>query len=403
MFIISFFSINFYPSRPTLNYWGESVSLILAQRENEIVMKKVLELGTVIQAEESDLLLFTMSETIFLADTDYWIRVRLEDSTGLLSSWSDPLGFFTVMENPYDLDGNGIDDFYQVDGTTDTNDNGINDSTEGILAVSDGEQGKIVGVSVDKGAMSGLASLSTADIPDGVLTDVQMPYGLFSYRIDGLTPGETVEVTFYFPDDMPSTASWFKYDSADGTLLDYTANTVISGNKVVLSITDGASGDMDGTENGIIIDPIGPVFIQDSETDPGTDTDTDNGASNTNGGGGCFIATAAYGSAQEHHVMMLREFRDRFLLKHVSGRAFVTFYYKYSPPMANYIAQHDTIRMYVRWGLFPLVWLSQVILWIGHGVIVTLFISLVLLFMFASVLIIKFHQNKRWSIIKTNN
>jgi len=32
MTMTSFFSILFAPSRPTLNYWGGSVSLILAQR-----------------------------------------------------------------------------------------------------------------------------------------------------------------------------------------------------------------------------------------------------------------------------------------------------------------------------------------------------------------------------------
>ncbi len=49
------------------------------------------------------------------------------------------------------------------------------------------------------------------------------------------------------------------------------------------------------------------------------------------GGGGCFIATAAFGSYQEHHVWILRQFRDRYLLTSIPGRAFVRFYYSHSP------------------------------------------------------------------------
>lgn len=76
------------------------------------------------------------------------------------------------------------------------------------------------------------------------------------------------------------------------------------------------------------------------------------------GGGGCFIATAAYGSALDAHVGILREFRDRILMDFSAGRAFVDFYYRFSPPIARFIARHDSARAAVRVGLMPLVGMS---------------------------------------------
>jgi len=71
------------------------------------------------------------------------------------------------------------------------------------------------------------------------------------------------------------------------------------------------------------------------------------------GGGGCFIATAAFGSYMEPHVKVLREFRDDVLLSNGLGTRFVELYYTYSPPIADFIAGHETIRVMVRWSLLP--------------------------------------------------
>ena len=76
------------------------------------------------------------------------------------------------------------------------------------------------------------------------------------------------------------------------------------------------------------------------------------------GGGGCFIATAAYGSYEAPYVMILRKMRDRFLVTNAPGRAFVHLYYTYSPPIANIIAHHNSLKMLVRTGLLPLVGIS---------------------------------------------
>jgi uncharacterized repeat protein (TIGR01451 family) len=92
-------------------------------------------------------------------------------------------------------------------------------------------------------------------------------------------------------------------------------------------------------------------------------------------GAGCFIATAAYGSALDPHVMALREFRDRYLQHSAPGRAFIRFYYRYSPPVAAAISRHESLRFAVRAMLTPLVLavaypLQALVLLIGAGVTV---------------------------------
>jgi hypothetical protein len=82
------------------------------------------------------------------------------------------------------------------------------------------------------------------------------------------------------------------------------------------------------------------------------------GGSNSGGGGGCFIATAAYGSPLAEEVYILREFRDRYLLTNLPGRAFVSFYYACSPLVVNLISKHDSLKILTRVILYPAVKMS---------------------------------------------
>jgi len=108
------------------------------------------------------------------------------------------------------------------------------------------------------------------------------------------------------------------------------------------------------------------------------------------GGGGCFIATAAYGSYAAPCVMILREMRDRFLLTNSIGKNLVSLYYKYSPPLADFISNHDNIKIVVRLSLLPLVGISWLALKMGSMFTITLMV----LFVFG---LIRLFSNKTFS------
>jgi len=76
--------------------------------------------------------------------------------------------------------------------------------------------------------------------------------------------------------------------------------------------------------------------------------------------GGCFIATAAYGTPTAEQIDVLREFRDIVLLESTAGSQFVALYYQLSPPVADFIAGNELLRTLVRELLVdPIVWVVE--------------------------------------------
>ncbi|MFH0809993.1 MAG: S8 family peptidase [Pseudomonadota bacterium] len=92
------------------------------------------------------------------------------------------------------------------------------------------------------------------------------------------------------------------------------------------------------------------IVAEDTPPDsPGSAPETDGG------GGGCFVAPAAYGSPLAPQVRYLRIFRDRWLLQSSPGRFLARAYYTYSPAAARFIAEDERLRLAARAGLYPVV------------------------------------------------
>jgi len=110
--------------------------------------------------------------------------------------------------------------------------------------------------------------------------------------------------------------------------------------------------------------------------------------------GGCFIATAAYGSSMHPYVRILRDFRDRFLMLSKLGRESVNLYYKYSPFIASFIRKNGALKFYVRVSLLPLVAICYSILHFGPLITAVMF---GFIFVF-SIFFLRFYQRKRYRI-----
>ena len=76
------------------------------------------------------------------------------------------------------------------------------------------------------------------------------------------------------------------------------------------------------------------------------------------GGGGCLIATAAYGSETAPQVQFLREVRDNQLMNTASGKSFMAgfnqLYYSFSPGIADMQRESPALKEAVRIAIAPL-------------------------------------------------
>ncbi|MBU1196580.1 MAG: hypothetical protein KKE62_10575 [Proteobacteria bacterium] len=287
----------------------------------------------------------TVPEFVLDPDQTYYWRVRFFDALGAGSSWSAPFSFTTVADStPPQMVQNG---------TIDLNDDGVLDYASDTYKMVHYETKSLsLEASNNISAIDCLKAVDPDEITDTFGKPANLPLGLIQFRISVVNPGDTAELKIYFSEAVGT--QWYKYDLANGWTEysnDYPANVQFSADRksVILRLVDGGAGDSDGVANGVIVDPSGPgAFVSGLSSAAGS-------VSGDSGGGGCFIATAAFGSYMEKHVKILRDFRDFYLLKTHLGTRFVHTYYKYSPPIADFIAEHAVLRGLVRVGLTPLI------------------------------------------------
>ena len=268
-----------------------------------------------------------------------------------------------TLTSDFDSDGDGISDGVENAGPNngDANGDGIPDMNQNTVVSLLTKSGTdYVTLETSAGSFSRCEAVDNPSAGDAP-SNVNFPWGFFNFTITGLNVagGDAVTVTMHTPAGSapktyykygPSTPgeadAWYEFTD-DGT-----TGATFDTNVVTLEFVDGQRGD-DTVGDGSIVDQGGPATL--------TTTATSGGG----GSGGCFITTAAYGSLLAPHLQILREFRDRFLLESSIGKAFVNVYYKYSPPIADFIAKHGIFRAAVRLSLLPLMGMSWVALKLG--------------------------------------
>jgi hypothetical protein len=224
----------------------------------------------------------------------YCARAQHLDSHGAPSAWSAEACFTTEIDTA-DLDSNGIPDDQEAPRELDIDGNGVADWQQANLkCVATAGGGAFMGVSID-GAAAGQAVLSLAatnvesngGLPASLRSAFEFPHGLIQFKLQLSAPGQEVGVTVHLSAPAPEGSRWYKYDSVRSVWEDFSAFAEFSPDRrrIKLALADGGPGDVDGTVNGIFVDPSG-LAVPTASSTPAS-------SGGSSSGGGCFIDAAS--------------------------------------------------------------------------------------------------------------
>lgn len=227
-------------------------------------------------------------------ETTYYWRTRFYDSRDGMSEWSDYTVFTTIDHVAAgDANGNGILDEQEIMSEIDLDGDGNNDAFQGeMLAVRSADPfNPYISIKRIDGGVQ-LVGIQAMNVEGGLALVGSQPEnltGVISFKLhlpDGIT--ET-SVVVYFSQPAPANARWYKYDPDSGWLAYPEALFSDDRRSVVLTLEDGGFGDMDGVQNGVIVDPAGLGYSNSQSSDSSSGySPSDAGSS------GCFISAATF-------------------------------------------------------------------------------------------------------------
>jgi len=284
-----------------------------------------------------DLTSLWLERNILLPGTSYILMSQAANTNNI---WSVPtvICFTTLpLSQCSDTNGDGVPDNQNPRG-------GQTGENSRKTVLFNGNTVTVESITGDRIAyFAGISPLETPPYGDAA-------YGVFISRIE-LTNGPISKLKFTFPTNLPAETKWYKYiecASSGQRWIEYSDVTIV-GNTVTILLRDGEKGDADGAANGVIVNQSGPVLSLITSSGDGR------------GNGECFIATAAFGSPLVKQVKILRIFRDQYLLTNYLGRKFVSFYYRNSRKLADFISVHSLAKYFTRVFLYPLIFLAFLI------------------------------------------
>jgi hypothetical protein len=262
---------------------------------------------------EDSLTRLAVPKMILGANADYIWQARHYDNHGTPSQWSDRGSFSTEVDSD-DSNDNGIPDEQEVETESDLDGDGTDDTNQNTIKCVKTAEGQTLGISF-KGSSTVVAIDSmSAEYGDGNETyaavsnaPTDFPFGLINFKLIMDQPGDQAEITIYFSEPAPPGGRWFKYDPIEAIWTDFSFQTDFSEDRqsVTLYLVDGGEGDVDGTANGIIVDPSG-VGVSSSSIGSG-------GGDGNPVANACFITTASSRSRGKQAGPVWDEIRGREL------------------------------------------------------------------------------------------
>ncbi|WP_166657730.1 carboxypeptidase regulatory-like domain-containing protein [Ilumatobacter fluminis] len=207
--------------------------------------------------------------------------IDINGDTGAILYLIDP-GIWFVGSSGDSFDDDNVDDITEAlaPNQGDGNNDGFPDYDQNNVTSLPSYTGNYVTVEVENGKtftnVRAVDPVADVTVETPVPSSYTLPEGLLDFRIDGLTPGETVDVIIYtesvegvtgYAKYDRETKGWYQLPSELVDIVEFDPLHPNRGPHVIVSLTDGGVGDDDGAENGTIIDPGGLLIQSSTEGD----------------------------------------------------------------------------------------------------------------------------------------